>query len=422
MSSHIIRPTLFCLALIAMAPISRAGMTTDTPYTDRGKTDFDTALELLNPYGTWSKIAGKWAFTPRDHLAPYTDGRWLYTEYGWYWKGRAPHSWATEHYGYWKRGADKVWSWYPGPYWLPETVEIRATRGYIGWRSSEVDDDGNFVDPPIDRYSKMDEWTFVTLAQFANPITPGIVAPPDVAKTQLEESTDCRHTYLTYREIDRPGPHPTDFSDLCKDGGMLAPKSLRDKLAATAQPAPSSATLATNSAAAIANGTNAPALLGAEIDPTADTRKVKYWITMSLPTFWIPPPSDAKPEEIYLYRPDFYQDQDGIERRITLWFNPNARTSLTEALGETTPHAPTAQANTATTPAIPASPASQETSPARNPFHSPLDDSFQPGSATTNRPVNSSTKNNSSPPPSGLSTPDASAPSPATNATPANRN
>jgi len=415
MPSRAFRSALLCLALPGLGMIARGGMTSDTPYTDRGKTDFDTALQLLNPYGSWSKIDGKWAFTPRDHLAPYTDGRWIYTEYGWYWKGRLPHSWATEHYGYWKRGADKLWSWYPGPYWLPEIVEIRATSKSIGWRSAEVDDDGNFVEAPIDRYSKMDEWTFVTLTQFANPITPEIVARPDAAKTQLEESTDCRHTYLTYREIDRPGPHPADFSDLCKDGAMLAPKTLRDEAAAQAQPPPPPGRIATNSPAAIMNGTNAPTLLGAEIDPAADTRKVKYWITMSLPTYWTPPPSDAKPEEIYLYRPDFYQDEDGIARRITLWFNPKARNTLTDLLGETK-SAPRAQAHSATAPAIsasPAVPASREPAPAHNPFRSPLDEPFQP--AGTNHSTNAPAKN---PAPSGLSAPDGLAPSPATNTAP----
>ena len=91
----------------------------------------------------------------------------------------------------------------------------------------------------------MDEWTFVTLAQFANPITPEIVAPPEVGKAQLEESTDSRHTYLTYREIDRPGPHPADFVKLCRDGGMFAPKTLRDEAAAQAlAPAPVPAAVA----------------------------------------------------------------------------------------------------------------------------------------------------------------------------------
>jgi len=388
--SHAFRSVLFCLALLGTEIISQGGMTTDTPYTDRGKADFDTVLQLLNPYGAWSKIDGKWAFTPLDHLAPYTDGRWIYTEYGWYWKGRSPHSWVTEHYGYWKRGADKLWSWYPGPYWLPEIVEIRATTKYIGWRSAEVDSDGNFVEQPIDRYSKPDEWTFVTLSQFANPITPEIVAKPDVAKSQLEDSTDCRHTYLPYREIDRPGPHPADFSDLCRDGGMLAPKTLHDE--AEAQPPPLPAPPATNSPAAKMTCTNAPALLGTEIDPAADTRKVKYWITMSLPTFWTPPPADAKPEEIYLYRPDFYQDEDGIARRITLWFNPQTRTTLKDLLGENPPAAKT-NADTGASPAVPASPESAQT---HDPFRSPLDESFHPGGA--NHATNSSTK---SPAPSG---------------------
>ena len=83
-------------------------------------------MELMNPYGTWAQVDGKWAFTPLDHEAPYTNGRWLYTEYGWYWQGTAPHSWLTEHYGYWKRGADKRLGLVSGPVWLPQTVEIRA--------------------------------------------------------------------------------------------------------------------------------------------------------------------------------------------------------------------------------------------------------------------------------------------------------
>ena len=359
-----------CLALGAAAPV-RAGMNADTPYTQRGKTDFDTALQLLNPYGTWAKIGGKWAFTPREHMVPYTDGRWIYTEFGWVWKGRAPHSWATEHYGYWKRGADKVWSWYPGPFWLPQIVEIRATSHYIGWRSAEVDEQGAFVEAPIDRYGKEDEWTFVTLAQFANPITPGVIAKPDVAKQELEESTDCRHTYLTYREIDRPGPHPADFADLCKDGEMLAPLTAADQRA----PAPATAPAPDpNSPVAHMTGTNQPTLIGAPIDPSADTRKVKYWVTMSLPTFWAKPPDDAKPDQVYLYRPDFYQDNDGIERRITLWFNPKERGTLKDLLGSTTSLPKSAPASGPSgTPAIPASPAS-------NPFASPLNEAPRPSS------------------------------------------
>ena len=371
-----------------------------TSYADRGKADFDTALQALNHYGTWSKIDGKWAYTPLDHLAPYTHGRWIYTEYGWYWKSARPHGWVTEHYGYWKRSAENVWSWYPGPYWLPEIVELRATDTSIGWRSAAVDQDGNFVEPPAARYAKNEEWTFVTRAQFAGPVTPDIIAKPDAVKSLLDDSTECRHTYLTYRVIDRPGPHPADIAALGKNTGMLAPETLEDEAAKMAPP-PKPKPVA-DSPAAHMTGTNAPALLGAPPDDaTVDTRKVKYWITMSLPTYWAKPPTDAKPEEIYLYRPDFFQDDDGISRRITLWFNPKSRASLQDILAGT-PASGASGPGSKATPAVPAVPVTSSTSDApakaHDPFRSPFDDSFHPSSSTA-RSAGATSKVPSSPAP-----------------------
>jgi hypothetical protein len=391
------------LAILVPAAIAHAGTNADTIYTERAKTDFDTFLQILNPYGTWAKIGDKWAFTPTDHQAPYTSGRWLYTEYGWYWKGTRPHSWATEHYGYWKRGADKVWSWYPGPFWLPETIEIRATPEYIGWRSAEVDEEGSFVEEPIDRYSKPEEWSFVTWTQFANPITPAVLAKPAIASEQLEDSTDSRHTYLTYREIDRPGPHPAAFAGLHQDGGMLAPKTLQDEAHERASLPATNAAPNPASPAGHMTGTNQPALIGAEIDPAADPRQVKYWVTMSLPTYWTKPPPDSKIDQLYIYRPDTYQDQDGIERRITLWFNPNARTALKDVLDSTASASKTPDTTDGGTPAAPATPVATEASPGSNPFSSPLDQPFHPGKVTSDAPAPATTNTApKGPAPSGL--------------------
>ena len=373
--------------LVVPALGTRAGLTSNSVYTERTETDFDTFLQALNPYGTWFKSGDKWAYTPADHQVPYTHGRWVYTEYGWYWKGTLPHSWATEHYGYWKRGTDGVWSWFPGAFWLPEIVEVRQTSSYIGWRSAEVDESGVFAEEPLDRYTKTGEWTFVTRQQFANSIEPGLLAAPDVVKTQLEESTDCRHVYLTYRPIDRPGPHPADLAPLSKDGGMLAPLTVRDEaLALAASQAPATNAAAPNAPASANDDVPKPQLLGQEeTDAKVDQRKVKYWVTMSLPNFWSRPPDDAKPDELYLYRPDLYQDQDGIERRITLWFNPNARTSLKEALGQTEPSAATPDSAAPVPAGAPAEPVGA-TPPARDPFASPLDSRFQAsgGGSSTN--------------------------------------
>jgi hypothetical protein len=415
------RLVLFSLVLLGTGMNCRGGMTS---YTDRGKTDFDTVLQLLNPYGTWSKIDGAWAYTPLDQGMPYTNGRWIYTEYGWYWKGALPHSWATEHYGYWKRGADRVWSWYPGPFWLPEIVELRNTSTHVGWRCAAVDREGNFVEKPEDRYAKIDEWTFVSMGQFANPITPDLVAKPDLAKSLLEDSTDCRHTYVTYREIDRPGPHPADFLALCKDGEMFASKTAEDQ--ASAPPSaiipgltPGLSVPAAKTTAST-NSVSIPAT-NAVTDPelASEMRQVKYWITMSLPTFWSKPPPDAKASEIYLYRPDIFQDEDGIARRISLWLDPNSRQSTSARLNEVLGGGglPTVKTDTENHGASGMAAASETPAKSHDPFKSPLDDSFH----SDNSPHSSKSSGKAPLPAPGTNSPTAPIPPPITNAAPAGR-
>jgi hypothetical protein len=354
-------------------------------YADRGKIDFDTAMQLLNPYGTWAKAGDLWAYTPFDHQTPYTHGRWVYTEYGWYWKGTLPYSWATEHYGYWKRDDDNhVWSWYPGPFWLPEIVELRATATDVGWRSAAVDEDGSFIESPADRYAKTDEWTFVTKAHFTGPITPELVEKPEAAANQLDDSSASQHTYVTYRAIERPGPHPADFVALSADGGMFPPRAYDPEPSEPPPPKPKPTGTDAMIAAAV-KAVPKPQLLSDRDDgtePPADMRQVHYWITMSLPSYWTPPPRDAKPNEIYIYRPDIFQDQDGIERRISLWIDPASRATLGAHLRDVlnaspTPASPAAPAGPGT-PAVPATSASSEKA-----FRSPFDESFHGGSSSS---------------------------------------
>jgi hypothetical protein len=333
--------------LLAFPPLrAPAGL---TEYTEPGRTDFDTAIQCLNPYGTWSRIDGIWAYTPLDHAAPYSRGRWLYTDYGWYWAGASPISWATEHYGYWKRGADKVWSWFPGPLWLPQIVELRVTPTHIGWRSAQVDDQGNFVEEPEDRYAKADEWFFVTRAQFTRPITPRDAASPDQAARLLDDSTDSMHNYYTYRSILRPGPHPAEFLSLAGAIGIFAPRIYANDSVPPVTLTPAAAA-ASPSATPASDPTDAD---GTPIDP----RQVPYWVTLSLPNAWTPRPADARPNEIYVYRPAFYQDQDGIERRVSLWIDPALRKNPGVTLHDLltakskTPAAPAAATTTTTAPA-----------------------------------------------------------------------
>ena len=411
------RVLLAAAALLALpaAPV-RAGVAL---YTEHGTIDFDTAVQFLNPYGTWKKVNGLWAYTPLDHQQPYTHGRWLYTEYGWYWSGTAPYGWVTDHYGYWKRGDDKIWAWYPGPYWVPNIVEFRATPTHLGWRSAQVDDDGNFVETPDDRYSHTDEWSFVTRAAFAGPITPGVIAPPAQAAQLLDDTTDSFHSYFTYRPIVRPGPHPADFVGQ-GDGGMFTPMVYAgDSVApvtfapavtpvSTSPPPAKTASAPAAAPSGLAAATHAPAPVaggGGDGSVPNDQRRVRYWTTMCLPNPWAIAPVDARPTELYIYRPDFYQDQEGIERRIGLWLDPSTRASMKLHLADVFKSAPPKPAPAAAVAAgapapAPAVPVGTEDNAFRNEF-----DQAYPPQAAVKKPSSSSTKSGAGQPaPAGNAT------------------
>jgi hypothetical protein len=265
-------------------------------------------------------------------------------------------------------------------------VEIRSSTDGVGWRSGEVDRDGNFVEEPAVRFTKTDEWTFVTRAQFAGPITPDIIAKPAASEQLLEESIVSVHSYLTYREIDRPGPHPADFINL-GDGRMFAPMTDAERALAMRRPAtpkkPATGTNAAPDAAALAASLTASAEMpeapqeASGEDAADDPRQVKYWVTMSLPTVWTSPPVDAARDQLYIYRPDFYQDQDGIERRIAFWLDPTLRSTEAIHLQDVLRHRPSAagSSNAASAAPVPAAPAVKD-------FTSPFDQPIEPSAST----------------------------------------
>jgi hypothetical protein len=52
----------------------------------------------------------------RSGWAPYVDGEWVYTDYGWTWVSADPFD-APFHYGTWVWVADYGWAWEPGYVW-----------------------------------------------------------------------------------------------------------------------------------------------------------------------------------------------------------------------------------------------------------------------------------------------------------------
>jgi len=103
----------------------------------RDRVNFNYFYSSLRPYGHWIEIdydvyAWKPAHVSR-HWAPYKTGRWVWSDYGWYWDSYEPYGWAVYHYGRWFYDDYYGWIWIPDYEWAPAWVEWRYDDDYIGW-------------------------------------------------------------------------------------------------------------------------------------------------------------------------------------------------------------------------------------------------------------------------------------------------
>jgi hypothetical protein len=90
----------------------------------------------LEPYGRWvdcsygdcwvpSRISRGWQ--------PYSNGEWVYTEYGWTWMSADPWGDNPYHYGTWVYTHRYGWAWVPGTVWAPAWVTWSYSNNYVGW-------------------------------------------------------------------------------------------------------------------------------------------------------------------------------------------------------------------------------------------------------------------------------------------------
>ncbi|MEX1140356.1 MAG: DUF6600 domain-containing protein [Bacteroidota bacterium] len=91
----------------------------------------------LRPYGEWIELeSGFYGWRPvrvRSGWRPYMNGRWAWTDHGWYWMSHEPFGWAVFHYGRWYHDEYYGWIWIPDDVWGPAWVEWRSNDDYIGW-------------------------------------------------------------------------------------------------------------------------------------------------------------------------------------------------------------------------------------------------------------------------------------------------
>jgi len=70
---------------------------------------------------------------PAPVYMPYSNGSWVYTDAGWYFKAPTPQEEIVHHHGRWVYSPALGWIWVPGRVWAPAWVEWRENDTYIAW-------------------------------------------------------------------------------------------------------------------------------------------------------------------------------------------------------------------------------------------------------------------------------------------------
>jgi len=131
------RLLMLLFACFVLAGIANA----DPPYGEYGhhygiRGSFGVFYSNLSPYGEWIDFNFGYAWRPA-HVShgwrPYLYGRWVWSDYGWYWVSDEPFGWAAYHYGRWYYDDYYGWIWIPDDTWGPAWVEWRYDDDYIGW-------------------------------------------------------------------------------------------------------------------------------------------------------------------------------------------------------------------------------------------------------------------------------------------------
>lgn len=92
--------------------------------------------ERLGRYGAWrtsQRFGEVWVPRVRAQWRPYTEGRWVWTDEGWYWESAEPFGDVVYHYGRWAYDPDYGWVWVSGDVWAPAWVVWREGGDDVGW-------------------------------------------------------------------------------------------------------------------------------------------------------------------------------------------------------------------------------------------------------------------------------------------------
>ena len=149
------------------------------------------------------------SLSSQSDWAPYTDGSWAYSDYGWTWESQERFGGICYHYGRWTKLRSVGWVWVPGHDWAPAWVSWRSGGDCIGWAplpprakwNAHVGIhgwvDGTCQIPPA-------RYCFVPLPDLCHPRCKEVLLP----------QKECEHRYLqthnvtSFTEVKTPGSKP----------------------------------------------------------------------------------------------------------------------------------------------------------------------------------------------------------------------
>ena len=138
--SCLVVPAAAWQASVQVSGGSQHGLGRDRVFACSDVQDTGTFYHAMRPYGTWISMPEHgWVWRPSVGASvqgwrPYChNGRWEWTEYGWYWKSDYPWGWAAFHYGRWLLSGTHGWVWAPDVTWGPAWVTWRSSDSHLGW-------------------------------------------------------------------------------------------------------------------------------------------------------------------------------------------------------------------------------------------------------------------------------------------------
>ena len=175
---------------------------------------FNLFFGTLSPYGNWVSVpryGNVWYPTAvGPHWRPYTDGRWVWSDYGWTWVSYEPWGWAPYHYGRWVFLDYYGWVWIPGTVWAPAWVTWYTSPGYIGWAPLAPDNDF-FLQIGIglnsyDYYIPPSHCVFVPSHEFLHHNVNSVVIPHSHNVKIFKEATHINNVRIVNNNVVNRGP------------------------------------------------------------------------------------------------------------------------------------------------------------------------------------------------------------------------